>query len=54
MFLIRIGAIDGYERLVTDLGGNPVQLLAEVGFSPAQLRDPMPTFPTPGWRNSWS
>lgn len=40
MFLIRIGAIDGYERLVTDLGGNPVQLLAEVGFSPAQLRDP--------------
>ena len=40
MFLIRIGAIDGYQRLVTDLGGNPVQLLAEVGFSPAQLRNP--------------
>lgn len=40
MFLIRIGAIDGYQRLVTDLGGNPVKLLADVGFSPAQLRDP--------------
>ena len=40
MFLIRSGAIDGYERLVTDLGGNPVHLLAAVGFSPPQLRNP--------------
>jgi AraC-like DNA-binding protein len=40
VFLIRIGAIDGYQRLVTSLGGNPVHLLGEVGFSPAQLRNP--------------
>ena len=35
MFLIRIGAIEGYQSLVTSLGGNPVKLLGEVGFIPS-------------------
>lgn len=40
MFLVRSGAIDGFERLVAELGANPVRLLAEVGLSQAQLRNP--------------
>ena len=40
MFLVRSGAIDGFERLVAELGANPVGLLTEVGFSQAQLRNP--------------
>ncbi|WP_193164506.1 helix-turn-helix transcriptional regulator [Microbulbifer hainanensis] len=40
MFLIRSGAIEGYEQLVSQLGHNPAQILREAGFSSAQLRDP--------------
>ncbi|RLQ23283.1 helix-turn-helix domain-containing protein [Seongchinamella sediminis] len=40
MFLVRSGAIDGYEKLVKRLGANPNALLAEAGLSPAQLRNP--------------
>lgn len=40
MFLVRSGAIDGYEKLVKRLGANPKALLAEAGLSSAQLRNP--------------
>ena len=40
MFLVRSGAFDGYERLVSDLGGNPLPLIDQVGLSQAQFRDP--------------
>ncbi|MFV8782115.1 AraC family transcriptional regulator ligand-binding domain-containing protein [Microbulbifer sp. SA54] len=40
MFLIRSGAIEGYEQLVTQYGQNPTTLLQQFGFSSAQLRDP--------------
>ena len=40
MFLVRSGAIGGYEKLAKRLGGNPNALLAEVGLSSAQLRNP--------------
>ncbi len=40
MFLVRSGAINGYERLVTELGQNPVSLMAEVDLSHAQFRNP--------------
>ncbi|TDG15356.1 AraC family transcriptional regulator [Seongchinamella unica] len=40
MFLVRSGALSGYEKLVKRLGGNPIELLAEVGLSSAQLRNP--------------
>jgi AraC-like DNA-binding protein len=40
MFLIRTGSIDGYERLVSQLGQNPALLLRKAGFSPAQLHQP--------------
>ncbi|WP_160154072.1 AraC family transcriptional regulator [Microbulbifer sp. ALW1] len=40
MFLIRSGAIEGYEQLVTQYGQNPTALLQQFGFSSAQLRDP--------------
>jgi AraC-like DNA-binding protein len=40
MFLIRSGAIAGFEALVSALGGNPVTLMAAAGFTPAQLRNP--------------
>ncbi|WP_226667586.1 helix-turn-helix transcriptional regulator [Microbulbifer aggregans] len=40
MFLIRSGAIEGYESLVSHYGQNPTTLLHQFGFSSAQLRDP--------------
>ncbi|WP_299599367.1 AraC family transcriptional regulator [uncultured Microbulbifer sp.] len=40
MFLIRSGAIEGYEHLVSQYGQNPAALLQQFGFSSAQLRDP--------------
>ena len=40
MFLIRSGAIEGYEKLVTQYGQNPAALLQKFGLSSAQLRDP--------------
>ncbi len=40
MFLIRSGAITGYQRLVSGLGQNPVELLETTGLSTAQLRNP--------------
>lgn len=40
MFLVRSGAIDGYASLVTELGENPVRLLAAAGLSAASLRNP--------------
>ena len=40
MFLVRSGAIDGFEKLVSELGGNPVQMITEAGLSQAQFRNP--------------
>ena len=40
MFLIRSGAIEGYEKLVAHYGQNPTALLQAFGLSSAQLRDP--------------
>lgn len=40
MFLVRSGAIEGYEKLVGDLGYNPIQLMAESGLSQSQFRNP--------------
>ncbi len=40
MFLIRIGAIEGYEKLVHQLGYNPQKILQQAGMSSAQLRAP--------------
>lgn len=39
-YFIRSSAIEGYEKLVYQLGLNPQVLLAEVGFSSAQIRKP--------------
>ena len=40
MFLVRSGAVDGFDTLVRELGGNPVQLIVEAGLTPAQFRNP--------------
>lgn len=40
VFLVRSGSLEGFDQLVTRLGGNPTRLLADVGFSSAQLRRP--------------
>lgn len=40
MFLIRSGALDGFERLLQQLGRNPGQILRQHGLSSAQLREP--------------
>lgn len=40
MFLIRSGAIERYEQLVSQLGQNPNELLARVGLTAAQIRQP--------------
>jgi AraC-like DNA-binding protein len=39
MYLIRIGAIGGYEAFTYQLGGNPVALCQQVGISPSQFRN---------------
>ncbi|NQZ93257.1 MAG: AraC family transcriptional regulator ligand-binding domain-containing protein [Moritella sp.] len=38
IYLVRSGALEGYERLVTELGGNPYLLLKWVGLSACQLQ----------------
>ncbi|MFT6551628.1 MAG: AraC-like DNA-binding protein [Zhongshania marina] len=40
MSLIRSGAIAGFAELASRCGANPVSLLAQVGLTSAQLRDP--------------
>ena len=40
MYLLRSGALEGFERLASRFGANPQKLLLNVGFSSAQLRDP--------------
>lgn len=40
MFLVRSGAINEFEGLVRDLGANSIELMAKVGLSPSQFRDP--------------
>jgi AraC-like DNA-binding protein len=40
MFLVRSGAISGYEKVAASFGLNPVDLLSRVGLTPAQLRNP--------------
>ncbi|WP_164880884.1 helix-turn-helix domain-containing protein [Aestuariirhabdus litorea] len=40
MYLVRTGALQGFENLVTRLGGNPHALLAEQGLSSALLSQP--------------
>ncbi|NIB44126.1 AraC family transcriptional regulator [Pseudomaricurvus alkylphenolicus] len=40
MYLVRSGAISGFEAAAQVLGANPVQLIRDVGLSYAQFRDP--------------
>lgn len=40
MHLVRTGALMGYTTLVSTLGHNPILLLKQVGFTPAQLSNP--------------
>lgn len=40
MFLVRSGALEGYEKLVRQLGKNPIDLLDAAGLTSAQLRNP--------------
>ena len=40
MYLVRSGAIEGFTRLVSALGENPVQLLSAAGLSESLLRNP--------------
>ncbi|MFD2229232.1 helix-turn-helix transcriptional regulator [Alkalimarinus sediminis] len=40
MYLIRSGAIEGYEKLVYQLGYNPHKIMQQLGMSSAQLREP--------------
>ena len=36
-YLVRASALEGYDRLVSELGGNPADLRAVAGISPAPL-----------------
>lgn len=40
MYLVRSGAIAGFEKLVQRFGGNFVQLIRDTGLSESQFRDP--------------
>lgn len=40
MYLVRSGAIEGYASMVNRYHQSPTALMAEVGLSPAQLREP--------------
>lgn len=40
MSLARIGSIEGFEQLVSSLGGNPLTLMSAVGLRQSQFRDP--------------
>ncbi|MCB1668249.1 MAG: AraC family transcriptional regulator ligand-binding domain-containing protein [Porticoccaceae bacterium] len=40
MYLVRSGAISGFESLVQNFGANPVQLIHETGLSDALFRNP--------------
>lgn len=40
MFLIRTGAIDGFQSLTTECGSNSIDLLNRVGLNYSQLRNP--------------
>lgn len=40
MYLVRSGVTAGIEKLIGDLGANPVTVFESVGLHPAQLRDP--------------
>jgi AraC-like DNA-binding protein len=40
MFLVRSGAIEGYNRLVSALGQNPIRLLSAAGLGESLLRNP--------------
>lgn len=39
-YFVRAGALEGFDHLSRSLGGNPVELLRQVGMSPASLRSP--------------
>ena len=38
--MVRIGAVEGIEKLTRDLGANPIAVIDEVGLSDPQFRDP--------------
>ncbi len=41
MYIVRSGAADKFDNLVSELGGqNPVEIMAAVGLSAAQFRNP--------------
>ncbi|WP_025621497.1 AraC family transcriptional regulator ligand-binding domain-containing protein, partial [Vibrio parahaemolyticus] len=40
MHIVRSGAADRFDSLVSELGQNPVEIMAAVGLSAAQFRDP--------------
>ena len=40
MYIVRSGAADKFDSLVSELGQNPQEIMAAVGLSAAQFRDP--------------
>ncbi len=40
MYLVRSGAVDGLEKLVADLGENPIALIESLGLRQSQFRNP--------------
>jgi AraC-like DNA-binding protein len=40
MYLVRSGAVGQFEKLVLELGQNPIAMMHQVGFRQAQFRDP--------------
>jgi AraC-like DNA-binding protein len=40
MYLVRSGAIAGFEKLAHSLGANPIQLIRDTGLSESQFRNP--------------
>ncbi|CAE6950984.1 Arabinose-binding domain of AraC transcription regulator [Vibrio sp. B1FLJ16] len=40
MYIVRSGAADKFDSLVSELGQNPIEIMKQVGLSAAQFRDP--------------
>lgn len=40
MYLVRSGAVDGIEKLIHDLGENPIELIESLGLRQSQFRNP--------------
>ncbi|GAB3091223.1 AraC family transcriptional regulator [Aestuariicella hydrocarbonica] len=40
MYLVRSGAVDGIEKLIHDMGANPIELIQSLGLRQSQFRNP--------------